>query len=50
VCDAQTSGGLLMALSQTEADQIITQLQKQNIVAVVIGKFTKEHPGKIQVV
>ncbi len=50
LCDAQTSGGLLMALSQAEADQIIMQLQKQNIVAGVIGKFTKEHPGKIQVV
>lgn len=50
LCDAQTSGGLLMALSQAEADQIISQLQKQSIVAGVIGKFTKEHPGKIHVV
>lgn len=50
LCDAQTSGGLLMAVSQTEADQIIRQLQEQNIAAGVIGKFTEAHPGKIKVV
>lgn len=50
LCDAQTSGGLLMAASQAEAERMLMQLQEHNVEAFIIGKVTDENPGKIRVV
>ena len=51
VCDAQTSGGLLIALPADEADKLVTDLHENGIEeALVIGEFTVEGKGVIKVV
>lgn len=50
LCDAQTSGGLLMSVSPDRLDLLITELKVEAVeVARVIGRFTKGQPGKIKV-
>jgi len=50
LADAQTSGGLLMAVPAGRADHMIEALQREKTpVAAVIGRFTPEHPGRIQI-
>ncbi len=49
LCDAQTSGGLLMAVDKDQADNIMKELKEKNIEAAQIGVFTKDNPGKITV-
>ena len=51
LCDAQTSGGLLVALQEKEALNYLQELSKNGVKqAFVIGRFTKEGPGQIHVV
>ncbi len=51
LCDAQTSGGLLVALPEKEAPDYLHELWEQNEgQAVVIGRFTQKGSGKIQVI
>jgi selenide, water dikinase len=46
--DAQTSGGLLIALAAEEAETLVTRLRDSGIrEASIIGEFVPEHPGKI---
>jgi selenide,water dikinase len=46
--DAQTSGGLLIALAAEEAETLVTRLRDRGVrEASVIGEFVSEHPGKI---
>jgi selenide,water dikinase len=48
--DAQTSGGLLIALAPQEADMLVTRLRDRGITeAAIIGEFVPEHPGRISV-
>lgn len=49
LCDAQTSGGLLMAVNEAQAENIVKELTEKNIEAAKIGVFTKDNPGKITV-
>ncbi len=50
LCDAQTSGGLLVALPETEAEAFVKKLHSNGVNdAVVIGKFTKTGNGIITV-
>jgi len=50
LCDAQTSGGLLIALPAKQADKLLSQLHTQGIKeAVIIGEFTEEGKGKISI-
>ncbi len=50
VCDAQTSGGLLIALPADEADKLVVDLHENGIKeALVIGEFTAEGKGVIAV-
>jgi len=56
LCDAQTSGGLLMSVPQTRTRRLVRSLQEKGEVAVVIGEVTevqkwrirveKKHPGE----
>ena len=49
-CDAQTSGGLLAALPEDDADTAIEALKTSRVdVAVVIGRIVREGPGRIAV-
>ncbi len=50
LCDAVTSGGLLAAVSATDADEIVSKMRAQGIEATVIGKVTAENVGRIAVV
>jgi cysteine desulfurase NifS/selenium donor protein len=51
LCDAQTSGGLLFAVSPEYKDQIIQDLHDAGISqASVIGRFTKYETGKIKII
>ncbi|HFB61467.1 MAG TPA: selenide, water dikinase SelD, partial [Bacteroidetes bacterium] len=51
LCDAQTSGGLLVALPEKESLNYLQELSKNGVKqAYVIGRFTKEGPGQIHVV
>lgn len=50
LCDAQTSGGLLVSLPENEAgDFIKALLSEKNISAVLIGKIVGEGTGRIVV-
>jgi len=50
LADAQTSGGLLMAVPAGRADHMIEALQRERTpAAAVIGRFTPDHPGRIRI-
>ena len=50
LCDAQTSGGLLISLTEKQADVMIKMMLQNGISdAVAVGKFTKRGKGKIEV-
>ena len=49
LCDAQTSGGLLMAVSPDKADDLLTALEGTLTPGTLIGEFVSENPGRIQV-
>jgi cysteine desulfurase NifS/selenium donor protein len=48
LCDAQTSGGLLIAIPDEYADALLKRLHQNNMNdSSIIGKFTKKGKGKI---
>lgn len=50
LCDAQTSGGLLVALSKENAISYLNDLHKAGISeAKIIGNFTSKGKGKINI-
>lgn len=50
LCDAITSGGLLLSLPAEEADALVAQLQKSGVTsATVVGDVIQDHPGKLTV-
>jgi selenide,water dikinase len=49
LADAQTSGGLLMAVAPEAASKLLADLQAHGVRAAQIGQFT-EHVGRIEVV
>ncbi|NOY37719.1 MAG: selenide, water dikinase SelD [Chlorobi bacterium] len=48
--DAQTSGGLLAAVPENEAETTLRELKKKNIPAVIIGEITHAGEGMIKVI
>ncbi|MDY0342348.1 MAG: selenide, water dikinase SelD [Lentimicrobium sp.] len=50
LCDAQTSGGLLISLSLEEANMLLKSLNENGISASIIGNITGKGHGEIQVV
>ena len=42
ITDPQTSGGLLIALPDTEAKELVRQLHEQNIVGEIIGEVIQK--------
>ncbi len=51
LCDAQTSGGLLIALPQEDAEKMIKELHDSNIEnAKIVGRFTEKGKGNISIV
>ncbi|SIT17304.1 selenophosphate synthase [Kroppenstedtia eburnea] len=50
LCDAVTSGGLLAALPEEQAEEALASLHRNGVNdARIIGRVTEEHPGKIRV-
>ena len=50
LCDAQTSGGLLLAVPRADAERLVAALRaRETLAAAVIGYMTDEHPGRITV-
>jgi selenide,water dikinase len=50
ICDAQTSGGLLIAIAPERAAQLEAEFAARQVPGVRVGVVTTEHPGKIKVV
>ncbi len=50
LCDAQTSGGLLIAVAADRAEELLAALGDRNtLCAVVVGELVADHPGRIAV-
>lgn len=49
LCDAVTSGGLLVALPAAEAGAALEALRKGGVEAALVGEAVAEHPGRIRV-
>jgi selenide, water dikinase len=50
LCDAVTSGGLLIAVDEADSAELLEKLVADGVEAQWIGRVTGEHPGQIQVV
>jgi selenide,water dikinase len=50
LCDAQTSGGLLIAVSARRRSQLLAALRERGILAADIGKLTRGSLGRITVI
>ncbi len=50
LCDAVTSGGLLISLPRDKAEELISSLHQNGVIwASIIGEVVAEHPGQIMV-
>ncbi|KEQ25776.1 selenide, water dikinase SelD [Paenibacillus tyrfis] len=49
LCDAVTSGGLLIAVAADKADALLGDLRRASVEAAIIGETTADHPGEIRV-
>ncbi|MCK4537318.1 MAG: selenide, water dikinase SelD [Candidatus Krumholzibacteria bacterium] len=49
ICDAQTSGGLLIALPRGEAVRLHDMLLSRGVDSAIIGSFTKKGTGRIRI-
>ena len=50
LCDAQTSGGLLISVPSHKTDELLSQLRAAAVpIAAVVGEITAGPPGEIQV-
>ncbi len=50
LCDAQTSGGLLVAVAATDVKRLLEALEQRRVAGSVIGELTEGEAGTIQVV
>jgi selenide,water dikinase len=50
LCDAVTSGGLLISIPQDQAASLLQELKEKDVEAADIGYATEEHPNQIKVV
>lgn len=49
LCDAVTSGGLLLCVPEEEAETMLLEMRENGVDAHRIGRIVAEHPGIIQV-
>ena len=50
LCDAQTSGGLLISVPKAKLDQLLSELEASGVgTRAVVGEMTAEDPGRISV-
>ena len=48
--DPQTSGGLLFAVSEAQADELCEKLQKAGLPAAIVGEVTEQKKSEIFVI
>lgn len=49
LCDAVTSGGLLISVAGDQAEELLQQLRQAGVEASMIGEVVSDHPGRITV-
>jgi selenide, water dikinase len=49
LCDAQTSGGLLVALPEKSVEPLLAALEARRVAGAVVGELTEGEPGSIVV-
>ena len=49
LCDAQTSGGLLAAVAESDADMVVDALRQAGVTGAVIGRISGSGAGRIRV-
>jgi selenide, water dikinase len=50
VCDAQTSGGMLISVPAAKCDALVASLKKHKALATaVVGEVVPDHPGRLHV-
>ncbi|MBP3039492.1 selenide, water dikinase SelD [Bacillaceae bacterium Marseille-Q3522] len=47
LCDAVTSGGLLIAVAEEDGEKLLADLLKTGVEASMIGQVTDKHPGNV---
>jgi selenide,water dikinase len=47
--DPQTSGGLLVAVSKNDAENLLEELKKENLPAEIVGEITEKKDIEIKV-
>ncbi|HQG47074.1 MAG TPA: selenide, water dikinase SelD, partial [bacterium] len=50
LCDPQTSGGLLIAVVEEKAFELVRAGREEGLRMAVIGEVISDHPGRIEVV
>lgn len=50
LCDAVTSGGLLISVAPEDAEGLLSDLQNKQVEAKIIGEVTADNKGKIRVI
>ncbi|MFF2912450.1 selenide, water dikinase SelD [Paenibacillus sp. NPDC057934] len=50
LCDAVTSGGLLIAVAPEQSEELLNELKNAGVEAALIGEVTEDHPGQISVI
>jgi selenide,water dikinase len=50
LCDAQTSGGLLLAVAAGELDRLLGSLESKKVPGAVVGELVEGEAGSILVV
>jgi selenide, water dikinase len=50
LCDAQTSGGLLLAVPASEVERLLRALEQKRVTGAVVGQLTEGDAGSILVV
>jgi len=49
LCDAVTSGGLLISVEGGQAEELLSKLKQSGVEAAIIGETVTDHPGRIVV-
>ena len=50
MCDAQTSGGLLISVAKAKVDLLLSELEASGVeTRAIVGEITAENPGRISV-
>jgi len=50
LCDAVTSGGLLISVAGDNAENLLSELLDAGVEAAIIGEVIEDHTGKIVVI